>query len=277
MPHRRPRQQGRPRSQRIRTLEAIDGIVFSSLWAAAVAAALISAVAAAFDIALPIPAVALSFLGTFVVYNIDRLRDVERDRATTPSRTAFIERNHARLLVCAGVAALASLGAAAVLPPRVAALCAGVLAVGLLHRRIKHVTGLKTAYITFAWTAVCVGIPAQIGDLSFRESLPTGIAIGMTLAANLIVSNLRDQEGGISRVPGSAAMGLALLLCLLAAVACLSETAGLERALAAVPILEAVAIAGFATPSARHDRERYGLAVVDGALLLGGLAVLGLL
>ena len=188
----------------------MDGVVFSSLWAAAVAAALVSAVTAAFGVVLPLSSVALSFFGTFVVYNVDRLRDVERDRATAPARTAFIERNRSRLVFLASTAAIASLGAAAVLPIRVAALCAGVLLVGLLHRRIKHLTGLKTAYITFAWTAVCVGIPAQLGELSLRESLPTGLVIGATIAANLIISNLRDREGGISRVPGSAAIGLAL-------------------------------------------------------------------
>lgn len=211
-----------------------------------------------------------------MVYNVDRLRDIERDRTTTPSRTAFIERNRSRLVFFAGAAGLASLGAASTLPLQVAALCAVVLSVGLLHRRIKHVTGLKTAYITFAWTAVCVGIPAQIGDLSFCESGPTGIAIGMTIAANLIVSNLRDREGGVSQIPNSAAMALALLLCALAALACLTEVLGLARTLAAIPLLEATAIAGFSSAGARRHHERYGLAVVDGALLVGGLIGLSL-
>lgn len=249
----------------------MDVLVFASFWPAGAAAALIAAVAAAFGSPPPVPALVLGFFGTFVVYNIDRLRDIERDRATTPARTAFVERHRSELAFGSALAAIFCALAAAMLPASISFLCAFVLMAGLLHRRIKHLAGWKTAYITFAWVAVCVGIPALLGGLSTRESLPTSIAIGMTIAANLIVLNMHDQVGGLARVPNNIAMGLAVFLCAAATLACLGETSGVARGLAPIPAFEALAVAGFASGRAQRSRERYGLVVVDGALLIGAI------
>jgi len=249
----------------------VDILVFASFWPAGIAAALIAAVAAAFGGAPPVSALVLGFFGTFVVYNIDRLRDIDRDRTTTPARTAFIERHQSELTFASALGAIFCALAAAMLPASISFLCAFVLTAGLLHRRIKHVAGWKTAYISFAWVAVCIGIPALLSGLPTHEILPTGIVIGMTIAANLIVLNMHDQVGGITRMPNNIAMGLAFFLCAAAALACLGEMADLARGLAPIPTFEALAVAGFASDRAKQSRERYGLVVVDGALLVGAI------
>ena len=57
-------------------------------------------------------ALGLAAAGTLVVYNIDRLRDVDRDRLTCPARTRFVERWRSALtaltLLAACSAALSS-------------------------------------------------------------------------------------------------------------------------------------------------------------------------
>ena len=65
-------------------LGLLDAVVFSSLWLALTAAALLVAASGALGATADPRAVGLAFFGTLVIYNLDRLRDLERDRATSP-------------------------------------------------------------------------------------------------------------------------------------------------------------------------------------------------
>lgn len=252
---------------------ALDAIVYSSVWAGAAAVALMSAATLALGARVRPAALALALGGTLVVYTVDRLRDLERDRATTPARSRFVARHRGALALLGGAGAVASAASLVALPLRVAMLAAAVLAVGLAHRRIKHVAGLKTTYVALAWTCVCVGVPAlaePVRDVS-RIAGVAGV-LALSIAANVVLSNLRDGEGASARAPLPIALAFAGAMCAAAALACSMRALALPPALAAVPIAEGLAVAGFATRAARRQSELYGLVVADGALVAGGLA-----
>jgi 4-hydroxybenzoate polyprenyltransferase len=203
----------------------------------------------------------LAAAGTFIVYGLDRLRDVERDRMTSPRRTEFVERNRRAIQVAVAIAALIFVPAFAVADRSTQALCLAIGAIGLLHRRLKEHPALKILYVSLAWVAVSVGIPWLAAGRP-AAGLWLGSVLWLVLAANLIASNLRNGE--TRRFPGRLrtilAMGLGLI------------TAGLALAIVAAPpvgaaawiaLLEGIALAGF------RAGERYRLLVVDGALLAG--------
>lgn len=248
-----------------RATSLADRLAFTLWLPAAVAAALSTAVGrvlAAED--LPRWAI-LAASGSFVVYGIDRLRDLPRDRHTSPRRTAFIERNHRAFriaLVVAGVAlALTALGS----PPAALALCAALGGLGLLHRRLKRLPALKSVYVSLAWTGICVGLPWLAAPAATPNALLALTAILFpTFWANLVASNLRDDEAAIRP---ARALGLARGALILA----LAATGLGPRELiplAWIPALELLALARF------RPTEHYGHLVVDGALLAGGLASL---
>lgn len=244
----------------------LDPWVFSSVWVAAAAAALATASGPALG-AWPAPAVpALAFCGTLVVYNLDRLRDLERDRATAPARSAFVERHRGALvalvIVAAGAAGLLALW----LGPRALALLAPVLLAGLFHRRLKRFAGWKPFYLSVAWLLVVVGLPA----VSMQAPRHLGwvlVVVGTTVVANVIASNLRDGEAVTERfgaaVPLRLARGCALAGCGAAALAPVPV-----RPLVCVPLATLAALVGY------RREERYGLVVVDGALIAGALLAL---
>jgi hypothetical protein len=97
----------------------VDALAFSGVWVALAAATLTAAAGAALACPAGPAVLVLAFAGTLAVYTLDRLRDVARDRATAPTRTAFVVRHRAGLtaaaLVASGVA-VALLGPAAVRP-----------------------------------------------------------------------------------------------------------------------------------------------------------------
>jgi len=241
----------------------LDALVFSSVWVAAAAGALATASSFAMGVPVSIPAVGLAFTGTLVVYNVDRLRDIERDRATTPQRSAFVDRHGGGLALLAGGAGLAASVFAIFAGPRVWLLLAPVLALGLLHRRIKHLTFGKSAYITAAWIAVVVLVPAAIG--------PNATAIGWAAAfsasaifANSIACNIRDREVAAALLGERRALfvarACAVCGCLLGLIA-----PAPARSLVALPLTTLLVLLPF------RPSERYGLVVVDGALLVGAV------
>jgi len=212
--------------------------------------------------------------GTFIIYSLDRLRDTDRDRETSPMRTAFVLRNRQRLYAAVGGAATVFAATLLTAPPRIILLCMVIGLVGLLHRRLKKVAALKAAYVSLAWVAACVGIP-WLASESGRDGPGPWLACVLfaSLTANLIASNLRDDEGQgkaeaeADTVRGSrrSALWIARTMAILAIVVTLAAAAPL-RPLVWIPVFEGLALACF------RPTERYGQLAVDGALLVGAVA-----
>jgi hypothetical protein len=242
----------------------LDALAFSSLWVALAASALVWATSLALGAPPSVSLVALVFGGTLVVYGVDRLRDMTRDAAVAPRRTTFVAQHRRPLAMLVGLSALVSVGAAGALGWRPVALLLPVLGLGLLHRRIKRFAWAKSAYVVLAWLMVVVGLPAL--TIPSATDWPwAALVLGPSLLANAIASNVRDHEAGVrwwgARRALSAARTAAVAGVVLGAAAPVAL-----RALGIVPLATLVALGPF-----RAD-ERYGLLVVDGALLAGGAA-----
>ena len=242
-----------------------DRLAFTSWLPAGVAAALTTAVGVVVGADDTLRLAVLTASGTFVVYALDRLRDFDRDRHTSPRRTAFIERNQRVFRVAVLVAALALVVSALHTPPTSLVLCASLGGLGLLHRRLKHAAALKSLYVSVAWTGICVGLPwLAAPNAPPNEAAAVTALLFPTFWANLVASNLRDDEAAIA--PGRAlTLARGALLLALAAAAFVPPSLA---ALAWVPAFELLALARF------RPTEHYGHLAVDGALLAGGLATL---
>lgn len=244
----------------------LDACVFSSLWLAATAAALAAAVSRGLGVPPDARALALAAMGTLVVYNVDRLRDVERDRATTPDRTAFVERHRAGLVALTAAAAIASAGLALAAGPRAIALLVPALVAGLLHRRLKHYALAKPIYVVASWLLVVVGLPWVLASEP-RHTGWTLATVGAAILANAIASNVRDREAGATLIGPSRALAIARVVAALGVVTAVLAPPPLPP-LAALPAAVFVVLLPF------RPTERYGLVVVDGALLAGALLTL---
>ena len=247
------------------TTSLADGLAFSFWLPAAVAASLILAIGRLLAAAELGRIAALAAAGTFVVYAVDRLRDRDRDRQTSPRRTAFLERNLTAFrvaLASAGlVLAITALGSSM----ESLALCAALGGLGLLHRRLKHVPALKSVYVSIAWTGVCVGLPwLAAPEATSTEALALVAVLYPTFWANLVASNLRDDEAA---APPLRALALARGALVFAIAACAFAPPAL-RLLAWVPVFELATLLRF------RATEHYGHLAVDGALFVGALATL---
>lgn len=242
-------------------LSVLDALAFSSLLVSSAAAALVAAASLAMGVPPSWTVTGLVFGGTLAVYNVDRLRDVERDRATAPVRTRFIATHRTAILVVTAGAMLLAVSLAFADGRRAALLAGVVLALGLAHRRLKGITFAKPLYVTAAWLAIVVGMPLIVEPASRHGGWVT-VILGASLLANAIASDVRDEEAEALRLGTNGALRLA------AAIA----TGGLlAAALAPVPArpLGAVAAATLLALLGFRRGERYGLIVVDGALLAG--------
>ena len=245
----------------------LDALVWSSAWLALAALCLSVAASRALGIA-PEPALlGLAFGGTLAVYLLDRVRDLARDRVTAPARAAFVGRHRRALLVLAGLGGGVAAGCALTLRPRALALALAVGVLGLAHRRLKRWSALKPAYLTFAWTAVPVGLPAAqsggVRDLGWVAAI-----MAAAVLANVALSNLRDREALAGRFGAERTLRFAGAVALAGVATALLGPAAV-RPLAALPAAMCAAVLGF------RPTERYGGVVVDGALLLGSLLALG--
>jgi hypothetical protein len=260
----------------IRALSAlVEALAFSSVLAAGVAGAL--TLAAGFSLVdhkLPLAA-ALAFAGTLVVYNVDRLRDLDRDMLASPRRSAFVRAHRSPIVGLVVVAAACCcLLAWRVGAPSVA-LCAALLLPSLFHRRIKHHPAVKASYVTAAWVAATVGLAAlsaldhdfgQGGEATRFWGVVGWVAAiyGAAIGANLVASNAQDF-GNLAgrRVSTWGARGLA-------AAGVMIALAGPEatRPLLWIPLCQLAGVLHTA------DCERARLLRVDGLLLLGALVPL---
>jgi hypothetical protein len=246
----------------------IDALAWSGLWLAVAAAALVAASSRAIGID-PAPVVmALAAGGTLAVYGTDRLRDRVRDRGTAPERAAFVERHRAAITFLAAAGGLAAAASALAAGPQVAALAALVAALGLLHRRLKRWTFAKPVYLTFAWTAVAVGLPAAYDAAALHRAWAAGV-VATTILANVALSNLRDAEGLAGRFGRTRTLRVASAI-LTAGLAAAVLGPPTVRPLAVLPAAMAAAVWAF------RPSERYGALAVDGALLAGAVLALWL-
>jgi hypothetical protein len=245
-----------------------DGLAYSSGLAALVGGAMTWAAGRALAAPQVPRDAALVACGAFLIYNVDRLRDLARDHPGSPGRTAFVLRHRSGLVGAAGIAGVVLVALLATTPARSVALCLAVGAIGLLHRRLKQDVRIKIAYVAGAWTAACVGLPwlgrLETGDALVGPLVWSILFVGAALTANLIASNLRDAKRdatGWSARSGIVAARAVAIAAASAAVVAPQDVAPLAWIAAA----EAVAL-GFFRPS-----ERFGHLAVDGALLLGAL------
>lgn len=253
----------------VRAANAADAFAFSSGLAAVVGGSL-SLVASR---VLGAPAAEswaiLAASGTFIIYNLDRLRDIDRDRATSPLRTAFVVRNRQRLYAAVGIMAICFLASLLTAPASIMLLCMAIGLVGLFHRRLKGFAALKTAYVSIAWVAACVGIPWLASGRADAGPWLASILLA-SLAANLIASNLRDNEPDVEEEGARSdttptttpALWLARAMTILAIAITLSAPDALHP-LVWIPVCEGLTLAYF------RPTERYGLIAVDGGLLVG--------
>lgn len=247
-------------------VSALEALAYSGVWVSLAAAGLAIASSLALGLSSD-PLVALTvFCGTLAVYGLDRLRDVDRDRHSSPRRTCFVLRNENRIALAAIAAGLLAVWLGFGLGDRALSLLALCAAAGLLHRRLKRFRAAKPIYIALTWTAVVVGLPAAV-DPAASGAGGVALAIALSILANAIASNVRDGEQRIPDV--SRALGLARACAGLGLVLALAGLAG-PRGIAAVP---AAVLASLLRP--RID-ERWGLLAVDGALVAGSALAIAL-
>jgi hypothetical protein len=246
----------------------LDALVFSNLWMAAALGAFVAATSRAMGTAIRPEAVGLAFAGLLVVYNVDRLRDLHRDRQSSPDRSAFIAEHEGRLIALSSVAAAASLyfGARAGWPAAVTLL--PVLGVGLFHRRLKRFENAKILYIAASWTCVGFGLPAVLA--ADAQNLHWVAAIlAVTMVANVIAFNVRDEATSTEQVRRPDALRVARV-CAAIGVALGALAPSPSGALVAIPLATGLALTGY------RPTERFSPLFVDGALLVGSLIAVAL-
>ncbi len=246
---------------------AIDALAFSSLWVALAATALTAAATRSLGLPMVPRLLAFVFAGTLLVYQVDRLRDLARDRLTAPRRSAFVARHRRLLWTSVGVAAVVAVACVSVIGRGGVVVAAAVFALGMLHRRLKRVWFLKSAYLTLAWLLVTVGLP-----IATAATWPDGVGwvavvMASALLANVLAAGVRDGEAVAARLGPDRSLVLARVLAAIGVVVALAATPSV-RPLACVPLATLVVLVPF-----RAD-ERYGLVVVDGALAAGAAGAL---
>lgn len=241
----------------------LDALVFSNLWMAAAAGALVAATSRAMETAIHPEAVGLAFAGTLVVYNVDRLRDLHRDQHASRDRSAFVAVHEGRLSALTAAAAAASLyfGARAGWPATLMLL--PVLGVGLFHRRLKRFENAKIIYIAASWVCVGFGLPAVLAPHAQGTPWVASI-LAATMLANVIAFNVRDEGAGIERVRRRSALQVARV-CATIGVALGALAPSPSDALVAIPLATLLTLVGY------RPTERFSPLFVDGALLVGSL------
>lgn len=245
----------------------LDVLVFTSLWTAAAAGALCGAASLAMGVAPSFPVIGTAVSGTLAVYNVDRLRDLDRDFATSPARSAFVSRNFGAITALTVVSAGVACACALLVGWRAIVLLAPALLLGLFHRRLKQIPFSKPAYITTAWIVVTVGLPALAEPAV--HVLPVTTLLGLAIAANVIASNVRDGETATPFVTAKSALFAARGL----------AGAGIVVAFSGPNLLPLAGIPACTCAALLRSElsERYGLIVVDGALLVGAVLAIVIL
>jgi len=235
---------------------------------AAAAGALVAATSRAMGAAIRPEAVGLAFAGVLVVYNVDRLRDLQRDRQGAPDRSAFITEHRGRLIALSAVATAASLYFGARAGWAAAVTLLPVLGVGLFHRRLKHFENAKIGYIAASWTCVGFGLPAVLAA-GARNLHWVAAIVAATVLANIIAFNVRGAGERVKRLRRRNALQVARA-CAAIGVALGAFAPSPTGALVAIPLATLLALVGY------RPTERFSPLFVDGALLVGSLIAVAL-
>jgi len=246
----------------------LDAVVFSNLWMAAAAGALVAAASRAMGTAIRPEAVGLPFAGTLVIYNIDRLRDLHRDQHASRDRSAFVTEHAGRLIGLSGAAAAASLFFGARAGWLAALMLLPVLGVGLFHRRLKRFENAKIVYIAASWTCVGCGLPAALASDAQGIQWVASI-LAATMLANVIAFNVRDEGARVERVKRRHALQVARV-CAGIGVALGALAPSPPDAIVVIPLATLLALVGY------RPTERFSPLFVDGALLIGSLIAVAL-
>lgn len=248
--------------------QVLDPLVYSSIWMASAAACLAFAAGKAMDLPFSTRAGSLIFCGILLVYNLDRLQDLERDRVTSPRRSAFIAHYRRPLW---GLVLFSALGASLLLlqaPRTVQIIAVAVLLLGFAHRRIKRLAYFKELYLSAAWLLGILGLPAHYAG-GAQNLWQCAWILGPALLANDMAASLRDAEGITKKIGCGPALQLSRLIALVG-VGFGFFAAESVQPLTAVPTLTALALFGY------RPGEAYGFLAIDGALFAGALIALGL-
>jgi hypothetical protein len=241
----------------------LDALVFSNLWMAAAAGALVAAASRAMGTAIAPEAVGLAFAGTLVVYNVDRLRDLHRDRHASRDRSAFVTEHKGRLIGLSSAAAVASLYFGARAGWLAALMLLPVLGVGLFHRRLKRFENAKIVYIAASWTCVGFGLPAVLAPDAQNLHWVAAI-LAATMVANVTAFNVREEGTQGERVRRRRALQVARV-CAGIGVTLGALAPAPSNALTAIALATLLALIGY------RPTERFSPLFVDGALLVGSL------
>jgi len=230
---------------------------------AAAAGALVAAASRGMGTSIPPEAVGLACAGTLLVYNIDRLRDLHRDQHTSRDRSAFVAEHEGQLIALSGAAAAAALYLGTRAGWLAAVMLLPVLGIGLLHRRLKHFENAKILYIATSWTCVGFGLPAVLAP-NAQNLHWVGPILAVTMLANVIAFNVRDEGAGIERTRRRHALQVARV-CAAIGVALGALAPSPSDALVAIPMATFLALLGY------RPTERFSPLFIDGALLVGSL------
>ena len=146
-------------------------------------------------------------------------------------------------------------------PLRVWLLLGIAFGLGIFHRRLKGHPAFGILYVALAWVIVVVGLPVAQrppGSELSVEIILTAATLGFVIAANLVGSELREAEPGFStftRLKTARLLALGGLL---------------VSWMAPIPLLP-IALANLVALLFFRPSERYGLGVLDGAILAGAL------
>ena len=108
------------------------------------------------------------------------------------ARRQLISRNIGAITLLTVVSAAAACACALSVGIRAIVLLIPALLLGLFHRRLKGFTFAKPAYITTARVLVIVGLPAIVAPAD--HIVPVTAVLALSIAANVIASNVRDGE-----------------------------------------------------------------------------------
>lgn len=247
------------------TRRTLHFLVDSGVWIALIAVVLTGAAARALGLRLAVSLLAMVALGSFAVYSLDRLADRVRDGATKPRRVRFVGR-HTRFLFTTALVAAAIAGLLALLAgPEVSFLMMLVAVLAAMHLPLKHIPGVKPAYIAVAWLLVVVGLPVVVARIPLDRALGELGPLGLALLANVLACDAADREAEARWLGPRATWNLARGVAAAGLVLGVLDRDAL-RPLSFVPLATLLALL------TRRANPEYTGVFVDGALLAGGLA-----